>query len=420
MPNVPSIEAVTDYNPKIPLRIYTADHVLIGEFGEEHRDFVPIDKVPPLMKKAILAIEDKRFYDHGGIDWIRAMGAAKSNLRGGFRQGGSTITMQVARNFFLSRDKLIARKLNEVALAYKIEAALSKDQILELYMNQIYLGQRAYGFGSASKIYFGKSLGDLSVAEMAMLAGLPQNPARHNPVVNPKRARQRQHVVLKSMRDLDYITEAEYQKALGETLHVNPKGQEYDTHAEYVAELARQVVYAQFKEEAYTKGIVVTTTILKADQDAAYQSLRRNVLAYDQRHGYRGPEAVIDLPANQEERDDAIDEALQKRRSSDGLLPAVVLEASPKLVRVETIDGENVEITGAGLKFAAAGLAPQRQGLRSGWRQARSCASASRTRSGASCSCRRYRLHSCRSMPTPAPTTRWSAASISTCRSSTT
>ncbi len=357
VPNVPSIEAVTDYNPKIPLRIYTADHVLIGEFGEEHRDFVPIEKVPPLMKKAILAIEDKRFYEHHGIDWIRAMGAAKSNLRGGFRQGGSTITMQVARNFFLSRDKLIARKLNEVALAYKIEAALSKDQILELYMNQIYLGQRAYGFGSASKIYFGKSLADLSVAEMAMLAGLPQNPARHNPVVNPKRARQRQHVVLKSMRELDYITEAEYQKALGETLHVNPKGQEYDTHAEYVAELARQVVYEQFKEEAYTKGIVVTTTILKADQDAAYQSLRRNVLAYDQRHGYRGPEAVIDLPANQEEREDAIDEALQKRRSSDGLLPAVVLEASPKMVRVETVDGDNLEITGAGLKFAAAGLA---------------------------------------------------------------
>jgi penicillin-binding protein 1A len=358
VPNVPSIGAVTDYQPKIPLRIYTADHVLIGEFGEEHRDFVPIAKVPVLMKKAVLAIEDKRFYDHGGIDWIRAMGAARSNLRGGFRQGGSTITMQVARNFFLSRDKLIGRKLNEVALAYKIEGALSKDDILELYMNQIYLGQRAYGFGSAAKIYFGKPLDALSVAEMAMLAGLPQNPARHNPVVNPKGARARQHVVLKSMRDLNYITEAEYQGALAETLHVNPKGQEYDTHAEYVAELARQVVYAQFKEEAYTRGIVVTTTILKADQDAAYQSLRRNVLAYDQRHGYRGPEASIALPADPEERADAIDEALQKRRSSDGLLPAVVLHASPKMVRVETVDGETIDIAGAGLKFAAAGLAP--------------------------------------------------------------
>jgi penicillin-binding protein 1A len=357
IPNVPSIDAVTDYQPKIPLRVYTADHVLIGEFGEERRDFVPIEKVPALMKKAVLAIEDKRFYEHGGIDWIRALGAAKSNLHGGFRQGGSTITMQVARNFFLSRDKLVGRKLNEVALAYKIEGKLSKDAILELYMNQIYLGQRAYGFGSASKIYFGKPLANLSVAEMAMLAGLPQNPARHNPVANPKRARERQHLVLKSMRELDYISEAQYRQALAEPLHVNTRGMEYGTHAEYVAELARQAVYAQFREEAYTKGIVVTTTILKADQDAAYQSLRRNVLAYDQRHGYRGPEAVIELPADQQEREDAIDEALQKRRSSDGLLPAVVLAASPKMVRVETVDGATVDITGAGLRFAAAALA---------------------------------------------------------------
>jgi penicillin-binding protein 1A len=356
-PNVPSIEAVTDYQPKIPLRIYTADHVLIGEFGEEHRDFIPIAKIPPMMKEALLAIEDKRFYEHGGIDWIRALGAARANLHGSFRQGASTITMQVARNFFLTREKLVGRKLNEIALAYKIEAALSKDQILELYMNQIYLGQRSYGFSSAAKIYFGKSLGELSLAEMAMLAGLPQNPARHNPVLNPKRARERQHVVLKSMRALEYITEAQYQQALAETLHVNPKGQEYDTHAEYVAELARQAVVAQFKDEAYTKGIVVTTTILSKDQNAAYDSLRRNVLTYDQRHGYRGPEAAIDLPDDPAEREDAIDEVLQKRPSSDGLLPAVVVQASPKLVRVETVDGDSIDISGAGLRFAAPALA---------------------------------------------------------------
>ncbi|MDB5962656.1 MAG: penicillin-binding protein [Massilia sp.] len=363
--NVPSIAAVTDYQPKIPLRVYTADHVLIGEFGEEHRDFLPIASMPPLMVKALLSIEDKRFYDHGGIDWIRAMGAAKSNLKGGFRQGGSTITMQVARNFFLSRDKLIARKATEVALAYKIEGALTKDQILELYMNQIYLGQRAFGFAAAAKTYFGKPLDKLSVAEMAMLAGLPQNPARHNPVVNPKGARARQQVVLKTMRDQAIISEAQYQQALAENLRINQKGQQYDTHAEYVAELARQAVYDQLKEEAYTRGIVVTTTIVSADQDAAYKSLRRNVLAYDQRHGYRGPEATIELPENAEQRDDAIDEALQKRRSSDGLLPAVVLAASPKLVRVQTVDGETVEISGAGLKFAAAGLgASAKQSLR--------------------------------------------------------
>ncbi|MFZ3289565.1 MAG: PBP1A family penicillin-binding protein [Telluria sp.] len=357
-PNVPALDAVTDYQPKIPLRIYTADHVLIGEFGEEHRDFIPIGQMPDMMKKAVLAIEDKRFYEHGGIDWIRAMGAARSNLRGGFREGASTITMQVARNFFLSREKLVARKLNEIALAYKIEAALSKDQILELYMNQIYLGQRSFGFGSAARTYFGKPLSTLSVAEMAMLAGLPQNPARHNPAVNPKRARQRQHVVLKSLRSLDYISEAQYQQALREPLRVKTRGLEFDTHAEYVAELARQEVFARFKEDAYTKGIIVTTTIMKADQDAAYESVRRNVLDYDQRHGYRGPEAFIDLPLDPEAREDAIDEALRKRPSVDRLLAVVVTAASPTRVRVETIDGDAIDISGDGLKFPARALAP--------------------------------------------------------------
>ncbi|ELX08286.1 penicillin-binding protein 1A [Janthinobacterium sp. HH01] len=355
-PNLPSLEVITDYRPKIPLRIYTADNALIGEFGEEHRDFVPIKDIPEMMKKSVLAIEDKRFYDHNGIDWRRALGAARANLGGAMRQGGSTITMQVARNFFLTREKFYGRKLNEVMLAFKIEAALSKEQILELYMNQIYLGQRSFGFGAASQVYFGKSLKDLDIAEMAMLAGLPQNPARHNPAVNPKRAKQRQHVVLKSMRDLDYITEEQYQKALHETLHVSHRGQEFDTHAEYVAELARQVVYAQFKEDSYTKGISVYTTILKADQNAAYESVRRNVLNYDQRHGYRGPEAFITLPAGEEERDDAIEEALQRRPSSDRLIPAVVLDVGVKSVKVQNPSGEEITISGDGLRLAASAL----------------------------------------------------------------
>ncbi|MYM32365.1 PBP1A family penicillin-binding protein [Duganella sp. CY15W] len=355
-PNLPSLDAITDYRPKIPLRIYTADNALIGEFGEEHRDFIAIKDIPEMMKKSVLAIEDKRFYEHNGIDWKRALGAAKANLGGAMRQGGSTITMQVARNFFLTREKFYGRKLNEVMLAMKIEAALSKDQILELYMNQIYLGQRSFGFGSAAQTYFGKPLKELSVAEMAMLAGLPQNPARHNPAVNPKRAKQRQQVVLRAMRDNDYITEQQYQKALHETLHISRKGQDFDVHAEYVAELARQAVYAQFKEESYTKGISVYTTILKADQKAAYESMRRNVLNYDQRHGYRGPEAVITLPAGEEERDDAIEEALQKRPGSDGLIPAVVLEAGPKAVKVQNPSGEEITISGDGLKLAASAL----------------------------------------------------------------
>jgi penicillin-binding protein 1A len=365
VPNVPGIDAVTDYKPKIPLRIYTADKVLIGEFGEEHRDFVPIGKVPDLMKKALLAIEDKRFYEHGGIDWVRVLGAAKSNLRGGFRQGGSTITMQVARNFFLTREKILSRKLNEVVLTYKIEDALTKDQILELYMNQMYLGQRSYGFASAAKTYFNKSLDQLSIAEMAMLAGLPQNPARHNPVSNPKRAVERQHVVLRLMRELNYIDAAQYDKAMAEPLRIASRRQEFELHAEYVAELARQAVVAQYQDEAYTKGIIVTTTILKAEQLAAYASVRRNVLAYDQRHGYRGPEAIIDLPADQQERDDAIDDVLQKRPSSDGLIPAVVISASPKSIVADTLDNDRVEITGAGLKFVAGALsANAKEGVR--------------------------------------------------------
>jgi penicillin-binding protein 1A len=358
LPNVPALDAVTDYRPKIPLRVYTADNVLIGEFGEEHRDFVPIKKIPDLMKKSLLAIEDARFYEHGAIDWKRALGAVGSNLRGGFGSGGaSTITMQVARNFFLSREKRLTRKINEIALAYKIEAALSKDEVLELYMNQIYLGQRAYGFSSAARIYFNKTLDQLSVAEMAMLAGLPQNPARHNPVANPKRARERQHAVLARMRALNYITEEQYQKALAEPLRVNTRGaQEFGTHAEYVAELARQTVYNQYKEDAYTKGIKVYTTILKPEQDAAYASVRRNVLTYDQRHGWRGPEDRMELPADPTEREDAINEALGKRPVSDGLIPAVVLSATSRTVRVETVDGDTVDLTGAGLKFAQAGL----------------------------------------------------------------
>lgn len=356
VPKLPSLDVITDYRPKIPLRVYTADKVLIGEFGEEHRDFIPIAQIPDLMKKALIAIEDSRFYEHHGVDWHRAGGAIAHRLMGGRLSGFSTLTMQIPRNFVISRERAWQRKLTEILLAMRIEDKLTKDQILELYMNHMYLGQRAYGFGSAAQIYFNKPLDKLSIAEMAMLAGLPQNPSQHNPVANPKRARQRQHQVLDRMRELNYITEAQYQAAINEPLHVNNRGQEFSTHAEYIAELARQQVYAQFKEEAYTRGINVYTTILSKDQDAAYQSVRRNVIAFDQRHGYRGPEAVIKLPADQQERDEAIDEALARRPSSDGLLPAVVTAASPTLVKAETINGDNVELTGDGLKFAATAL----------------------------------------------------------------
>lgn len=354
-PGLPTLEAVTDYRPKIPLRIYTADNALIGEFGEEHRDFVPIKQIPAVMKNALLSIEDARFYEHGGISFIGAGRAILADLRGGFHQGASTITMQVARNFFLTNEKSVERKMKEILLTYRIEDALTKDQILELYMNQIFLGKRSHGFSSAAKTYFGKSLDQLTLAEAAMLAGVPQNPVRHNPAVNFEKTKQRQLLVLKSMVRNGFITEAQMEAAAKEDIKVI-KGQQFDAHADYVAEMVRQSIYAQYKEDTYTKGIRVYTTINKAEQDAAYEAVRRNIMAYDQRHGYDGPEAHIDLPADEDERDDAIDQILRKHPDNDKVLAAVVTQASGKIVKAELQSGDSIEITGDGLRFAAAAL----------------------------------------------------------------
>src|SRR3569623_2244724 len=212
-PNLPALDSLTDYRPKIPLRIFSADHVLIGEFGEERRNIVHFKDIPDVMKKAVLAIEDDRFYEHGGVDYMGIVRAALHNLTGGAKQGASTITQQVARNFFLSSEQTLKRKIYEALLAWKIEQNLSKDQILEVYMNQIYLGQRAYGFASAAQIYFGKQLKDITAAEAAMLAGLPKAPSANNPVVNPKRAKVRQEYILQRMYELHYITEVQFDDA---------------------------------------------------------------------------------------------------------------------------------------------------------------------------------------------------------------
>jgi penicillin-binding protein 1A len=356
-PGLPALDALTDYRPKMPLRIYTADNVLIGEFGQEHRDFVSIADTPALMKNALLSIEDARFYTHSGVDFIGLARAVVADLTGGMRQGASTITMQVARNFFLTQERTLNRKLKEAILTYRIEEALTKDQILELYMNQIYLGQRSYGFASAARTYFGKSLSELSIAQAAMLAGVPQNPVRHNPAVNPARAKQRQMLVLKSMLRLDYITQAQFDQASKEAIRINTSPS-YGNHGAFVAEMVRQSIVAQYQDAAYTMGLKVVTTINDAVQLSAYESVRRNVLAYDQRHGYRGPEAVIDLPANEDARDDAIDALLQKHPVNDDLLPAVVTEVVGKLVKAELASGEAIQISGEGLGFAASALQP--------------------------------------------------------------
>ncbi|HJV87827.1 MAG TPA: penicillin-binding protein 1A [Noviherbaspirillum sp.] len=355
-PNLPSLEAITDYRPKIPLRIYSADNVLIGEFGEERRNLVHIKDVPDIMKKAVLAIEDDRFYDHGGVDYMGILRAAVHNLTSHSKQGASTITQQVARNFFLSSEQTLKRKIYEALLAWKIEQNLSKDQILELYMNQIYLGQRAYGFSSAAQIYFGKKLSDITVAEAAMLAGLPKAPSAYNPVANPKRARARQQYILERMFQLGYITQDQYQEAKDQVLKIKTDSSEFGIHAEYVAEMTRQLVYDQFKEEAYTRGLNVYTTITKADQDAAYLALRRGVLDYEKRHGYRGPEGYMEIPNAKEEAESAIETELAEHPDSDDIVAAVVLEAAPKSVKAVLSSGEEITITGPGLAIATNAL----------------------------------------------------------------
>jgi penicillin-binding protein 1A len=364
-PQLPSLEALTEYRPKVPLRIFTADGTLIGEFGEERRNIVHINDIPDMMKKAVLAIEDERFYEHRGVDYFGIARAALNNLTSSRRQGASTITQQVARNFFLSSEQTYKRKLYEVLLAWKIEQHLTKDQILEIYMNQIYLGQRAFGFSSAAQIYYGKLLSDISLAEAAMLAGLPKAPSTYNPVVNPKRATIRQQYILKRMHELGYISTAEYDASRKEEIKIKQHSSGFGLRAEYAAEMARQLVYNQFKDEAYTRGLNVYTTILKSDQEAAYAALRKGILDYDRRQGYRGPESYMDLPGNREELDNAIDSKLAEHPSSDGIIAAVVLEAAPKKVKAILASGEEIVLSGAELRFAASALnekaAPKRR-----------------------------------------------------------
>jgi len=355
-PNLPPITSLTDYRPKLPLRVFSADGVLLGEFGEERRSFTPIKDVPKVMRDAVLAIEDARFYDHGGVDLVGIARAALAQLSEARSQGASTITMQVARNFYLSTEKTLTRKVYEVLLTWKIESLLTKDQILEAYMNQIFLGQRAYGFAAASEIYFGKPLKDVTVAEAAMLAGLPKGPSIYNPIVNPKRATARQQYIIDRMLDNRFIT-AE-QAAAARTEKLRYRGQsEVAVHAEFVAEAARQLVFAQYGDESYTRGLNVVLSVGSADQLVAYRALRRGLMDYELRQVYRGPEAFVDLPANAAEVDTRIAEALADHADNDDLRAAVVTEASNKKVVAVMQDGEAVTITGDGLRPVASGLA---------------------------------------------------------------
>ena len=363
-PNLPSLEAVTDYQPKVPLRIYSADEEMIGEFGEERRNVTPIAKFPDALKKAVLSIEDDRFYEHHGVDFQGVARAALVNLGGGMSQGASTITMQVARNFFLSNEKTLTRKLYEILLAWKIEQNLSKDKILELYMNQIYLGQRSYGFASAARIYFGKNVNELSIAESAMLAGLPKAPSAYNPVVNFRRAKIRQEYILQRMRDLKYISSNDYAEAMLEELLVKGLGKEFNVRADYVAEYARQLLVTMYGENVYVQGLKVYTTVKKVHQEAAYQAVRKGILDYDLKHGYRGPEGFVEIPNaafDSKQMKRALDEALISHPSSDEIQSGVVLEASSSELKVFISSGEMVSIKGAGLSFVKEALSPSAQ-----------------------------------------------------------
>jgi len=356
---VPDLDKALNYRPKLPLRVLTADGVEIATFGAERRQFVPIERIPKLMQDAVIAIEDARFREHNGIDPKGMARAAVAMMTGGMRQGASTITQQVARVFFLEQKFTPERKSQEILIALELEKKLSKDKILELYMNEIFLGQRAYGFAAASQTYFGKPLDKLSIAETAMLAGLPQNPHHANPISNLERATTRQRIVLERMRVTGVISDAQHAAARAEKLHIKPTGQGV-LHAGHVAEMARLAVVERFGDNAYTSGIRVTTSLRAADQRAAWSALRRGVLAYDRKGAWRGVEDVEALPAGDGPAiEAAAARALKDHRDDEMLRAAIVLAATPKEVRLQLATGERVTLSGDGLRWAQAGLLPK-------------------------------------------------------------
>ena len=355
-PNLPDISDLSDYRPKLPLRVFSSDGVLLGEFGEERRNLTPIAQIPKVMKDAVLAIEDARFYSHGGVDYLGVIRAGLANVGRVKSQGASTITMQVARNVYLSSEKTYTRKIYEILLTFKLEHLLTKDQILEIYMNQIFLGNRAYGFAAASEAYFGKPLKDISIAEAAMLAGLPKAPSAYNPISNPRRARARQLYIIERMQDNGFITAEQADAAKKEELAVRANPGSMRVHAEFVAETVRQLVHAQYGDETYTRGLNVTTTLKSADQEAAYKALRRGIMDYERRQIYRGPEKFVDLPTDPKEVDDAIDDVLNDHPDNGDVMAAVVLSADARKITAVRQNSEAVEITGEGLRPAQSGL----------------------------------------------------------------
>ena len=350
VPDLPQTDDLSDAHLQTPMRVFTQDGKLIAEFGEKRRHPVAITDVPLQMKQAFLAAEDDRFYDHPGVDWIAIVRAALVLFQSGDkRQGGSTITMQVARNFFLSPEKTYERKLKEIVLALKIERELTKDQILELYLNKIFLGHRAYGVGAAAQVYYGKSLEELSLAQHAMIAGLPKAPSRTNPVSSPEAARDRRHYVLSRMLKLGFISEAEFAVADQQAITASVHGQITETSAEYVAEMVRAFMQEKFPDDLYTAGYQVHTTIDSRLQAAANTALQRALINFSRRHGYRGPEQHIEIGDQSEAQ---IISLLEGYLEIGGLKPALVVELGEKSATVLTRDGERVQLPWEGLSWA--------------------------------------------------------------------
>lgn len=354
LPTLPDIDDLAERRLKVPMRVYSADGELLAEFGEERRIPVKIEDVPELLVKAILAAEDHAFLYHRGVDFYGLARAAWHNLRtgGSPRQGGSTITMQVARNYFLSPEKTYTRKLKEVLLAFKIERELTKREILELYINKIFLGHRAYGFAAAAQVYYGKRLDQLTLPEMAMLAGLPKAPSRDNPIANPDNATQRRDYVLRHMHGLGFIDDEAFREAQATPLTASRHPIRYEVDAAYVAEMARQHMFATYDQKTYAGGFHVYTTINSRLQGAANRALRKGLLAYERRHGWRGPAGHITLRSTPDPG--RLDDALKDYRVSGGLVPGVVLALEERTAHVYTQDGQTAVVEWPGLSWARA------------------------------------------------------------------
>ncbi|WP_353244455.1 peptidoglycan glycosyltransferase/peptidoglycan DD-transpeptidase MrcA [Providencia sp.] len=360
---LPDVATMKDIRLQIPMQVYSADNELIAQYGEKRRIPLPLAEIPPLMVKAFIATEDSRFYDHHGIDPIgifRAVSVMASS--GHASQGASTITQQLARNFYLSPEKTLMRKAKEAFLAIRIEQLFSKDEIMELYLNKIYLGNRAYGVGAAAYVYFGKTVNELTLSEMAMIAGLPKAPSTFNPLYSYDRAVNRRNVVLSRMLEEKYITKDQYEQARNEKIVASYHAPKIDFSAPYLAEMARQTLYDKYGEDAYTDGYKVYTTVIRKDQEAATDAVRNNLIDYDTRHGYRGPAEMLWKPSETAWASEKIIEKLKKSPVYGPLMPAVVLSATGSEANVMLADGSKIDITMTGVRWARKFISDTQQG----------------------------------------------------------